>query len=67
LRPAENPRDGAQILDPRRRSPRRWTAADVQIGDLADYRRLAEEAVEAVGFVDEAAIGAIGLGLSACQ
>jgi len=65
LRPAEDPRDRAQILDPRRSSPRRRTAADVEIGNLADYCRLAEEAVEAVGFVDEAAIGAIGLGREA--
>src|SRR6516225_11164651 len=49
LRPAEHPGDGAQILDPGRSSPRRWTAADVQIGDLADHCRFAEEAVEAVG------------------
>ncbi len=62
LRPAEHPGNGAQILDSGRRLPRRRTAANIEVGDLADHRRVAEKAVEAVGFIDEGAIGAIGLG-----
>src|SRR5882757_9021274 len=62
LGPAEYPGNRAQILDSGRSSPRRRTAANVEVGDLADHRRLAEEAIEAVGFVDEVAIGAMGLG-----
>ena len=39
LAPAEHPRDGAQILDARRRCARRGPAADVEVGDLGDRRR----------------------------
>jgi hypothetical protein len=51
-----------RFLDLGRSFPRRRTAADLEVGDLADHCRLAEKPIEAVGLVDEAVIDAIGLG-----
>ncbi len=48
-RPPEHPRDGPQVLDPRRRRARGRAAADVQSRDLGDRRDGAEELDEAVG------------------
>ena len=57
LRPAEHPRDGAQVLDRLRRRARRRAAADVELGDLGDRRRGAEVVDEARRLVHQRAVG----------
>ena len=57
LRPAEHPRDGAQVLDAPGAGPRRRPAADVQRRDLADRRDRREELDEPRLVVDERAVG----------
>ena len=61
LRPAEHPGDGAQILDALLLGARRRTAADVEGGDLLQHGGFAEVGVEALGLVDQRAIGAEGV------
>ncbi len=57
LRPCEYPRDGAQRLDRARLVARRWSAADVQLGDLADDRGFPEIVLEARRLIDEVPVG----------
>ena len=60
LRPAEHPGDGAQVLDRAGLLARGRPAADVQRRDLVDDGRVPEIVDEAVGLVDQAAIGLEG-------
>jgi hypothetical protein len=62
LGPTEYPRDGAQILDARGACPGRGAAADVEVCDLADHRGVAEIAFESRRFVDQRAVGSVGVG-----
>jgi len=61
LRPAEDPRNGAEILDAIGQGARRRTRSDVQLRDLGERRHLVEHRVEPLGLVDEIAIRAAGL------
>ena len=56
LAPREHPRDRPQVLDPVGGGARRRAAADVQLGDLGDRRRRAEEVDEAGRAVDQVAV-----------
>src|SRR5260370_33471783 len=49
LRPAEDPRDRAQILNAFRGFSRAATAADVRVSALTDHRGLADTAVDTDG------------------
>jgi hypothetical protein len=62
LRPAKHARDRPQILDLRRGFARGGAAADIEIGDLADHRRVAEEAAQAFDFINKFALGAVRCG-----
>ena len=57
LRPAEDPRNRAQVLDAVGWLARGRAAADVQLRDLGDHRRFAEVGGEALGFIDQPAVG----------
>ena len=60
LRPAQDPGNGAQILDGRGFLARGGTAADVQRGDFRDHGRFPEILLEALRAIHEVAVGVQG-------
>ena len=60
LRPREHPGNRAQVLDRVRLLARGGARADVEARDFGDDGRGPEIALEALGLVDEAAIGLVG-------